>query len=410
MAHEEFDVIVVGAGIMGSCTAYNTARCNLKTLLLDQFDFLHHRGSSHGESRTLRATYPEPYYSSMVLESARLWEEAQSEIGFRVYFPAPQLDMGPATDPSLSAAVRTSRSSGLRLRILTPDQVAEEFSGRVALPEGWIALLTDHGGVIKPTKAVSMFQSLALRNGAILRDNLEVNRIEKLDSGGVKVFAGNGDVFHGKKCVVTAGAWMRSLVKAVAGVEIPIQPMETTVMYWRIKDGHKGDFTLSGGFPTFASYGYPYMYGTPSLEYPGLIKVGIHAGRLCEPGSRTWAPLIGSEKVIGEWIREKFAGRVETDRPVMVQSCLYSMTPDEDFVIDFLGGVFGKDVVVAGGFSGHGFKMGPLIGRIVADMVTKGSVEGVEMKHFELDRFKNNLKGNVKEFGGQVGLYEASKL
>jgi sarcosine oxidase/L-pipecolate oxidase len=78
--------------------------------------------------------------------------------------------------------------------------------------------------------------------------------------------------------------------------------------------------------------------------------------------------------------------------------CMYSMTPDEDFVIDFLGGEFGKDVVMGGGFSGHGFKMGPVVGRILADLVLTGEAKGVELKHFRIGRFEENPQGNVKDF------------
>ena len=74
------------------------------------------------------------------------------------------------------------------------------------------------------------------------------------------------------------------------------------------------------------------------------------------------------------------------------------MTPDEDFVIDFLGGEFGKDVVMGGGFSGHGFKMGPVVGRILADLVLTGEAKGVELKHFRIQRFEENPQGNVKDF------------
>ncbi|KAH0461076.1 hypothetical protein IEQ34_008651 [Dendrobium chrysotoxum] len=94
-------------------------------------------------------------------------------------------------------------------------------------------------------------------------------------------------------------------------------------------------------------------------------------------------------------------GRIETARgPVMTQACMYSMTPDEDYVIDFLGGEFGKDVVVAGGFSGHGFKMGPVVGRILSEMAIDGEAEtaariGVDMKVFGMGRFEENPKRNV---------------
>ncbi|MBA0777860.1 hypothetical protein Gotri_005822, partial [Gossypium trilobum] len=96
----EFDVIVVGAGVMGSSTAYQLAKRGQKTLLLEQFDFLHHRGSSHGESRTIRATYPEDYYFGLVDESYRLWEK-----------------------------------NGIPYQVLGHRQVAERFSGRIDIPE-----------------------------------------------------------------------------------------------------------------------------------------------------------------------------------------------------------------------------------------------------------------------------------
>lgn len=83
-----------------------------------------------------------------------------------------------------------------------------------------------------------------------------------------------------------------------------------------------------------------------------------------------------------------FGGLVESDGPVITHSCMYSMTPDGDYVIDFLGGEFGEDVVVAAGFSGHGFKMAPLVGRVAAEMVGSGAVEGVHLSHFRVARFE----------------------
>lgn len=79
------------------------------------------------------------------------------------------------------------------------------------------------------------------------------------------------------------------------------------------------------------------------------------------------------------------------------------MTPDEDFVIDFLGGELGEDVVVGGGFSGHGFKMAPLVGKVLVDLAFTGKTGGVEMKHFRIKRFLENPKGNVKDYEDQVG-------
>lgn len=399
----EFDVIVVGGGIMGSCTAYQTSKRGYSTLLLDQFDLLHHRGSSHGESRTIRVTYPEPYYSSMVLESSKLWEEAQSQIGYRVLYPTNQLDIGKANDCSLQAVIRSCRSNSVECRVLDHAQVDKEFSGGVVVPQDWIGVVSGGAGVIKPTKAVCMFQTLAFRNGAILKDNMKVTDISRDVGGCLVVSTATGKKFRGKKCVITAGAWMNKLVKAVTGREVPILPLETTICYWKIKEEHERMYSIDGGFPTFAGYGSPYIYGTPSLEYPGLIKVGVHGGRFCDPDKRTWTPEPELMDLLKKWVKERFGGRVEHDRPMSAQSCMYSMTPDEDYVIDFLGGEFGKDVVIAGGFSGHGFKMGPVIGRIVADLVLHGEAKGVKLEYFKLARFDKNPKGNIKEFAEQVG-------
>ncbi|KAJ6697683.1 PEROXISOMAL SARCOSINE OXIDASE [Salix purpurea] len=168
-----FDAIVVGAGIMGSSTAYQLAKRGQKTLLLEQFDFLHHRGSSHGESRTIRATYPEDYYCDMVMESLQMWEQAQSEAGYKVYFKAQQFDMSPSDNKSLRSVISSCEKNSIPYRVLDRQQVSDRFSGMINIPEDWFAVLTDVGGVIKPTKAVSMFQALAFQRGAVLRDNME---------------------------------------------------------------------------------------------------------------------------------------------------------------------------------------------------------------------------------------------
>lgn len=401
---EKYQVIVIGGGIMGSCTAYQSAKRGEKTLLVEQFDFLHQRGSSHGESRTIRTTYPEDYYSTMVLQSAHLWEEAEAEIGYKVYFKTPHLDMGPSNNTSLQAVISSCQKNSISNQILHSHHLINKFSGKIKIPQNWIGLSTQIGGVIKPTKALSMFQTLAHKHGAALRDNTQVVDIKKKGDL-ILVSTSNGDNFWAEKCVVTVGAWMKKLVERVTcgRIVLPIQPLETNVCYWKIKQGHEEEFSIGGGFPTFASYGEPYIYGTPSLEYPGLIKIAVHAGHQCDPDKRTWAPVPMILDSLKQWIKERFGDLVQSSTgPVMMQSCLYSMTPDEDFVIDFLGGEFGEDLVVAGGFSGHGFKMAPVVGRLLVDLLLTGEAKGVEINHFQLSRFDRNLSGNAKEFEDQV--------
>ncbi|CAJ2643367.1 probable sarcosine oxidase [Trifolium pratense] len=386
----DYDVIVIGAGVMGSSTAYQASKRGLKTLLLEQFDFLHHRGSSHGESRNIRAAYPEHYYSSLVIKSYKLWEQTQAQVGFNVYYKAHHFDMGPSNDPTILSIIENFRENNLPYQLLRREQVNEKFSGRVNIPDDWVGLSTEYGGVIKATKAVTMFQTLARNHGAVLKDNVEVTDI-KNDGAGVVVSTANGEKFRGKKCVVTVGAWVNKLLKKVSGVELPIQPLETLLCYWRIKEGHEGKFTISGDFPTFSSFGSVLLYGSPSLEFPGLIKVAVHDGNPCDPDKRPWGSGVMMNEM-KEWVEGRFGGLVDSSEPVVKQSCMYSMTPDEDFVIDFLGGEFGEKVVLGAGFSGHGFKMAPVIGKILTELVVDGGTNEVDLKHFRIGRFNKTSK------------------
>ena len=97
-----------------------------------------------------------------------------------------------------------------------------------------------------------------------------------------------GEEFHGGKCIITVGAWTSKLVKSVTGADLPVQPLHTLICYWKVKPGHERELTTEAGFPTFATYGEPGFYGTPSMEYPGLIKVCRNGGPPCDPNSRDW--------------------------------------------------------------------------------------------------------------------------
>lgn len=403
----EYEAIVVGAGIMGSCTAYQIAKRGKSVLLLEQYDFLHHRGSSHGESRTIRETYPEEYYTAMMEEAFSLWEEAQQETGYRVHIKTKQLDFGSVQNKSLQSVIAVCRKLGIPHEVLNAEQASLRFKV-LNLPKDWIAVVTNRGGILRASKAVAMFQSLALKNGATLRDNARVMKITngwKLRDGsdGVLVCTSRGSVL-GRKCVIAAGAWARKLAKEIAGIELPIQPVHATIAYWKIEEG-LDDFSPEKGFPTFASYGDPYLYGTPSWEYPGLLKVSISGGNPCDPDKRSLVPDFDAlKKKLSPWLAEGFRGHIMSESPVVAEACMCTMSPDEDYILDFLpltNTSLSRDkspILIACGFSGHGFKMGPLVGRIMADLALKGEAHGVPLQYFSIERFLKSTRGNVKDY------------
>ncbi|KAJ9543367.1 LOW QUALITY PROTEIN: hypothetical protein OSB04_023074 [Centaurea solstitialis] len=225
-----------------------------KTLLIEQFDFLHYRGSSHGESRTIRATYPEPYYCKMAIESEKLGSKRSRK---SVTKCTSDRSNWISNNASLMAVIENCEKQSVNHRILDRYETNEHFSGRIELPEDWIAVVTDLGGVLKPTKSVAMFQTLAIKYGAVLRDKTEIVDVvtDGDDRGGVSVTSRRRGVF---------GQEMRGDRRSL------------------------GRFHHRSGVSVVASYGEPYVYGTPASEFPDLIKVAVHGGRECDPDKRTW--------------------------------------------------------------------------------------------------------------------------
>ncbi|CAM6109535.1 unnamed protein product [Calypogeia fissa] len=411
-----YDVVVVGAGIMGACTAYELAKRGKSVLLLEQYDFLHHRGSSHGESRIIRMSYPEEYYVEMMLEAFSLWEKAQQDAGYAVYTRSGGLDLGPVKSASLGSLIKSLQKFNVEHEILNPAQVLDRFS-MMHIPEDWHAVYTKQGGIIHASKAVAMFLSLAGKHGATLRDRAKVTKItpnSSLDgTDGVVVNTSRGDAL-GRKCILAGGSWMGKLVADITGKGLPITPLHTTYAYWSVADESEAHlYTEEGGFPVFICYDVPFIYGTPAIEYPGMIKVSNHTGHPCNPDTRTVAPDMGMlQATVSPWIAEMFKGKVKHEAPAIAEGCLYSMTADEDFILDSLPSC--PDILVAAGFSGHGFKMGPLIGRIMADLALTGAALGGEsgswLPHFSLKRFERGANGNSKIFDALVLTHELGAL
>jgi len=211
--------------------------------------------------------------------------------------------MGPRGNAALLAAIKSAGAEDVDL--------SQMWGGAFQAPaEGWVTAVSERGGgVLNATKAVAMFQALAVKKGAVVRDKTEVVGVRKgpeEEGGGVVVTTSAGAEFHGGKCVVMVGAWASKLVRSIAGgLELPIQPLHTMVLYWRIKPGRERDLAAESGFPTFSSYGDPHVYGTPSLELPGLIKINYDGGPPCDPDGRDWAHGGGAvADRVARWIEE----------------------------------------------------------------------------------------------------------
>ncbi|XP_027547026.1 peroxisomal sarcosine oxidase [Neopelma chrysocephalum] len=378
-----YDAIVIGAGIQGSFTAYHLAQRHRDTLLLEQFILPHSRGSSHGQSRIIRSVYPQEHYSRMMPESFRLWQQLEAEVGTRLYRQTGLLVLGPAGDQELEAC---RRSLGDR-QVLDAAALARRFPG-FRLHAGEVAVLDSTAGVLFADRALRAVQEVFRRHGGTVRDGEKVLRIEP---GAMVTVTTTGGVYQAPRLIITAGAWAGPLMETL-GLRLPLQPLRIDVCYWREKEPKSTNMgSVSPCFLTRGLRQAPYgIYGLPALEYPGMVKVCHHYGSPIDPEKRDQAPSGANRPDIGilsSFISSYLPG-LET-QPAVMETCLYTNTPDEDFILDRHPKF--RNIIIGAGFSGHGFKLAPVVGKLLCEL-SLGEKPSYNMAPFAITRFRDVLQ------------------
>lgn len=364
MGDNSFDVIVVGLGGMGSAAAYHLARRGLRVLGLEKFTPAHDRGSSHGGSRIIRQSYFEdPAYVPLLLRAYELWEELAQSTAQEVYRLTGGLFVGPPDCLTVSGSLRASQEWGLPHEMLDAAEITRRFP-TFTPAAGDVALYEAKAGFARPEMTVQAHLDLAARAGATLHFGEQV--LEWVDGpGGVTVQTGTG-TYTGGQLVICPGAWAPELLSEL-GVPITI---ERQVLYWLDPAGGTQPFEQHPIFINENALGQQ-IYGFPAIDGPaGGVKVAFfRKGQVCTPDTidRTVHPLEVEE------MRERVTQLLPdlSGPPVHTSTCMYSNTPDEHFVIARHPGQ--ANVTVACGFSGHGFKFVPVVGEVIADLVTEGS-------------------------------------
>ncbi len=360
MRVESADVLVLGVGTMGSMACWRLARRGVAVVGLEQFEPGHDRGSGHGESRMLRTAYWEGSgYVPLIRSAIELWRQLEEETGTELLTMTGGLMIGPPEQDPVAGALRAAREHGLPHELLGPEAMARRHPQH-RLQEGEIGLWEPGAGVLRPETAIRAAAAQAEELGARLRCQLRVTSVEVGD--GVVVRAGDL-AFAAPRLVVAAGAWLGRLLPEL---KLPLR-VERQVMTW-FRAQQPDDFSPQR-FPVFIHRrdGVD-AYGLPTLDGVS-VKVAIHhQGRSADPDQldreASEADLVLPSRVVSDWLRGL------DPRPVRASVCMYTNTPDEDFVVGAAPGLPG--VVVLGGFSGHGFKFAPVIGEVAADLALEG--------------------------------------
>lgn len=391
---EIYDVVVVGAGLMGSSAAYSASSANTpkRVLLLEQFELLHGKGSSHGPSRIFRVAYPDPVYTSLCIDSLERWHHIEKAAGVSLIEMTGELDFASENKQDIEKVQRTLEQQNIPCEVLSGPQANAKFPG-FSLGDSSLAVFNPMAGILNPTLAMQTLQTLAKQQGVTIRDRSEVKEIYAEDREGetvVVIVLADGTSVVTRECIVTAGPWTKKLIGSSAAASVNIQPIATFGTYWKSSAPSKDELYLSDKFPVFISYDHPEVYGLAMQDPSVGVKICTHYGPNVDPVERASATQPAEDmKFLKAFIDQNFSS-VDATEPSKVDHCMYSMTPDSDFILDFLPFPCRgqpnkvKNVVIGAGFSGHGAKMTPVIGQILADLALDKKTK------YQIDKFRLN--------------------
>ncbi len=357
-----YDSIVIGAGGVGSAALYHLARRGSRSLGLDRFPSGHDRGSSHGESRIIRQAYFEhPDYVPLCREAYTAWDELSEACGQTLRYETGLLQVGPADGAVIQGVLQSARRHGLEVEQFAASDVVHRFRG-FDLPDSMCGVFESRAGYLPVERCVLAHLGEARRLGAELITGVTVTGWQ-VDGSGYVVETDRGQ-FAADHIVITAGPWSAGLL-ADLGVSLEVRRKP---MFWFAN--RAPEYRATEGCPAWL-FEVPegVFYGFPDLGN-GTIKVAEHSGgeRVIDPLALDRSMRARDQNRLGRFLSAHLpnAGRQVVRHSV----CMYTMTPDEHFLVDIHPGH--KGLAFAAGLSGHGFKFAPVLGQALADLVLDG--------------------------------------
>lgn len=378
----EFEFIVVGAGAMGSAAAYHLARDGRSVLLLEQFEIGHNRGASHGHSRIIRLSYDHPLYIRLSQAAYALWSELESDGGEKVITATGGLDLSRPGHHSFEACLASMEEMGVNYERLDAREIQRRYP-QFRLDPQVVGVFQEDAGILNPSQCLPLMVRMARKHGATVIDNSPVTSFY-FDENGIEVYC-QERVYRSAKLIVSCGPWSETVLRKV-GLGLPLVVSEERYVFFKPQ---RPELFSIGRFPIFTQHGQN-RFG-PDIEFYGFPLFGLDGVKVAE---HHFGPEVTAEArsfVVPAEVIDRLSRRTQRLIPeaegevIHALTCLYANTPDRHFVIDFLPGY--PDVVIAAGFSGHGFKFAIAVGRILADLVEKERTE-LEISPFSLSRFQ----------------------
>ena len=378
-----FDVIVLGLGGMGSAAAYHLAGRGLKVLGIEQFAPAHDKGSSHGKTRVIRQSYYEdPAYVPLLLRAYELWRQLERETGENLLFEVGGLMIGAETSSVVTGSLHSARTYNLAHEVLSAAEITRRFPVLKPAPH-LVALFEKKAGYVMPEKCVLAHLDQATRRGAELHFEEKVLGWKASPGGERVTVTTTKATYEAARLVISPGAWAPQIL---AEIGVPLV-VERQVLFWLESSVGTGPFAPDR-FPIYIweteSGAQP--YGFPAIDGPnGGVKVALYRA----PISTTCTPeTIDRNVSLAEiqLMRDAIAPLIPslTGPCIHAVTCMYTNTPDKNFVL--ARHPQHEQVVIACGFSGHGFKFASVIGEVLADLAQTGST-GFDIAFLRPGRF-----------------------
>ena len=226
---KNFDVIIIGAGGIGSAAAYYLARQNQRVLLLEQFELNHQKGSSYGYSRVIRYAYDHRVYIDLMREAYPLWFELEAKAEEDLFLQTGELDFGLAETESLQTLISSMETAAIPFQLLSVQEVHRRFP-QFRLAPGMIGVYQAETGLLRASKCVLSHLKLAVAKGAVIEENTAVLEINpKVQGVEVKTTAG---IFYGKNVIFATGSWTKELL-AQLNLALPLDIMPCQIGYYQ---------------------------------------------------------------------------------------------------------------------------------------------------------------------------------
>jgi sarcosine oxidase len=368
MTSPDADVVVVGLGAMGAHALWRLAVRGVRVLGIDQFPPGHDRGASHGGSRIIRTAYAEgPDYVPLLRESWRRWAELEGVTGERLVQRTGGLMLGPPDAQVVRGAIASARAHGLEHEVLDATAIRARFRWHRVDP-GTVGCYEPDAGVVFPERAVLAAVRAAEAAGARVAVGDPVTEVLP-DPDRPRLRVGDRTL-TARQVVLAGGAWTSRLVPALSGVLRVVR----RVMGWLAAD-QPGDVGPDR-FPVFirAAAERPearVWYGLPGLD-GGPVKLGLHVwpgiDEPVDPVRGARRPDGADAAALADLAARTLVG--VPGPPVRMAPCTYTLTPDQHFLVGQRRDLPGLTVLA--GFSGHGFKLAPVIGEIAAELALTG--------------------------------------